>query len=229
MKPSLGNLAATSSVQRQEKIFERYHFILFWIVCLTGNCLYILLNPFIGDIWFNQSYKIPMLILSILVVNYYISIMVLPVESFRTANGLFVQGWYRPAIMAIMNIVLDYFLGREWGILGIFLATTISRTLTQVWYDPYLVYKHVFNKKPWSYYWKYFLYTTLTAVCCLVTGFITSKIVIDNKIFSFLAKAVVALTIPNIVIIVLFRKTENYNYVYDFVRKLKSKMIMKLS
>ena len=104
--------------------------------------------------------------------------MVYPVESFRTASGLFVPGWARPAVMAVLNIALDFFMGKQWSILGIFLATTLSRLATQVWFDPYLVYKMVFQKKPWRFYAKYLLYFFITAACCAIAAFATQYVVV---------------------------------------------------
>lgn len=220
LKASVGNLAATSTREKQELVFNRITFIFFWTVCLTGCCLFTLLNPFVGNIWLGAAYKLPAIVVAVLIVNYYIAVMVFPVESFRTANGLFVQGWARPAIMAIINIVLDYFMGKQWGVLGIFLATTISRLITQVWFDPYLVYKIVFGKRPWSFYQKYVLYAVVTAASCALSAFAAQYITISNRFVCFLAQAVVSFAIPNLMIVALFHSTEEYRYVRTFLRKL---------
>lgn len=212
LKASVGNLAALSSREEQETVFNRINFICFWGTSLTASCLYVLLRPFVTDIWLGKSYDVSQIILAVLIINYFIAVMVYPVESFRTANGLFVQGWYRPAIMAVLNIVLDYFMGRTWGIAGIFLATTISRLLTQVWFDPYLVYKYVFKKKPWRYYGTYVLYLAVAAAACFSADFIAQQIIIPYRYVSFILKGIVAVVVPNLIIIILFRKTKEYTF-----------------
>lgn len=109
-KASIGNLAATSTKEKQEAVFQQMNFLAFWVAAFCCTCLFVLLNPFIGDIWFDSTYETSMPIIAVLVINFFIAVMVYPVESFRTANGLFVQGWLRPAIMALLNIILDFFL-----------------------------------------------------------------------------------------------------------------------
>lgn len=224
-KPSVGNLAATSSAEKQEQVFRRITFICFWAVCFTATCLFVLMDPFVGDIWLkSRSYELPMDILAVLTANYFIAVMVFPVESFRTANGLFVQGWARPAIMAGLNIVLDFFMGRAWGILGIFLATTISRLLTQVWFDPYLVFRLVFRKKPWSFYRNYLLYAAITALSCALAYFAAQQIELGSSVLGFLMKAAVAVVVPNILVAGLFHRSEEFAYVCGLLGRAAKKL-----
>lgn len=218
LKASVGNLAATASTEKQEIVFNRINFICFWAACFTTTCLFALLNPFVGDVWLGESYQLPQIVIIVLIANYFIAVMVFPVESFRTANGLFKQGWYRPAIMAILNIILDYFMGRQMGILGIFLATTISRLTTQVWFDPYLVYKYVFKKKTWGYYIKYTIYTLITAISCTVVGLFNSSIPAMNGIVHFILLGIIAIIVPNVLIVLLFRRTKEYEYVVELIK-----------
>lgn len=227
-KPSIGNLAATSSDNKQELIFTRMNFISFWVSCLCSTCMFVLLNPFIGDIWFDPSYKIAVEIVAVLVANFFIAVMVFPVESFRTANGLFVQGWIRPAVMAVFNIILDFYWGKAWGIFGIFIATTVSRLATQVWYDPWLVYKMVFKKKVTPYYVKYCIYAILTAVCCVVSYYLCRMIPDALGIFGFVFKLIISFAVPNLVIIAIYRKSDEFHYCLSVAGKLLRKFGVKI-
>lgn len=223
LKASVGNLAALSSSEEQEIVFYRINFICFWATSLTASCLYVLLRPFVTDIWLGEAYDVSLFTIAVLIINYFIAVMVYPVESFRTANGLFVQGWYRPAIMAFLNIILDFFMGKRWGVAGIFLATTISRLLTQVWFDPYLVYKYVFKKKAWKYYKNYLLYMLVTIMSCYSSGFMAQHMFAANPYIGFILKSLVAVTIPNAIVIVLFGRTSEFLYIkrllFRFIRR----------
>ena len=223
-KPSIGNLAATSNTEKQDRVFHRINFIAFLVCCFSCTCLFTLLNPFVGNIWLNKSYQISMTVIAVLMVNLYIAIMVYPVESFRTANGLFTQGWARPAIMAVINIALDYFMGKEWGIIGILLATTISRLSTQAWFDPYLVFRLVFKKSVKRYYLTYISYFCITAFCCAAAYFLGSVLTVGNPIVSFLIKAIVSVTIPSIVVLLLFRKTDDFAYLRNMILQMYHKL-----
>lgn len=223
-KPSIGNLAVTSGRDRQEAVFLRMNFISFYVATFCSACFYTLLNPFVGDIWFDPSYKTSSLVLAILTLNFYVAVMVYPVESFRTANGLFVQGWIRPIVMAGLNIVLDFFMGQRWGIVGIFLATTISRCLTQVWFDPYLVFKIVFKKKPWKFLADYVLKLLFAVVVCGITALVSDYVTFENVYLAFCGKVVVAAVVPNVVLTVVYWRNEDYKYL---IQSMKGKLLKK--
>lgn len=214
-KPSVGNLATTSLPQKQKDVFSRMNFISFWVACVCSTMLFTLLNPFIGNIWFDTSYTIPMATITVLTVNFYIAVMVYPVETFKEGNGIIRQGWYRPLIMAILNIVLDFYLGRIWGIWGIFFATTISRVLTQVWFDIYLLSKYVFKEFPKQYYIQYGVQIVVMGICCWGAYFINNLYEFNNVYFEFFVKAVVAFFLSNAIIIVLYYKTKEFKSVLN--------------
>lgn len=219
-RPSIGNMVAMESTEKQRVMLKRINFITFWIACFCSTCLFCLLNPFIGDIWFGESYKIGLAIVIPLVINFYISVMSFTNGTFRSTNGLFVQGWYRPAVMAVLNLTLDYFMGKKMGAAGIYIATSISLITTQVWYDPYIVYKHVFKCKPWEYYIDYLWQAAFTVSCCALSYALSKWLSIPNKYLSFLCSALIAAILPNLAIVLCFRRTDNYAYARSVILKI---------
>ena len=224
VKPSIGNLAATSSNEKQEQVFKTLNFLTFWIACICCTCLFVLLNPFVGDIWLNSSYVVSNAIIGVMVANFFIAVMVFPVEGFRTANGLFVQGWMRPLIMAALNIALDFFWGRKWGIMGIFVATTVSRLLTQVWFDPWLIFTRVFKTSVLAYYIKYVVYAATTAASCAIAYCLCGMIHVDSGILRFLIYAVISVIIPNLIVLALFGRSDDCHYLFGAVKQLLAKV-----
>lgn len=226
-RPSVGNFVATDAGNRQLDMFHKINFLTFWVACFCSTCLFNLLNPFVGGIWFDASYRISNGIVAVMVMNFFISVMSFTNGTFRSANGLFVQGWYRPAVMAVMNIVLDYFMGKSMGISGIYIATLLSLLLTQVWYDPYIVFKHAFGMKPWSYFRDYAIYALLTALCCAGAYWLSELLSISNKWLDFGCRIVISVLLPNVVLFVLFRKTDEFAFVKSSAEKLLSKVLKK--
>lgn len=226
-RPSVGNLVATGTIERQKVFFRRINFITFWIACFCSTGLFVLLNPFIGEIWFDESYKISIAIVALIVVNFYISVMSYAVGTFRSSNGLFIQGWYRPAVMVVLNVLLDYFLGRTWGIIGIYAATAIALLTTQVWFDPYIVFKHAFKGKPWGYYLDYVGKACIMLMCCVVSFLLNQWIDIPNKFMSFIVSVLIAVVIPNAVILVCFWRTDEFKYTMSVVKKVAGRVAEK--
>ncbi len=218
VKAGIGNLAATSGTEQQKKVFDKMNFIAFWTACVLCTCLFVLLNPFVGEIWLDAGYYLPQPVIAVLTVNFYIAIMVYPVETFRTANGLFIQGKYRPAIMAVLNILLDLVFVVRWGIIGVLAATTVSRLLTQVWYDPYLVYSRVFKQRVRQYLADYVIKLGITFACCAAALVLADRIYINNVLLRFILKGLLSFSIPNVVIFILYRRTEEFLSLVHFIQ-----------
>lgn len=217
--PSLGNLAAEDDGKKQLRIFETLQFIAFWCACFTTTSLFVLTTPFIQHLWLGQQYVQPNLIVFVLLLDYYVQMMMRPIYNFRNANGLFVQGKYRPLIMMLLNVGLSILLAIPWGIFGILFATTISRLLTVMWYDPYLVYSRVFKSPLRDYFKRYVKYTALTALCVAGVYYLGQLIQTGYGIWDFLIKLVLCAIIPNAMIVLLYRKSPEY---HEFMIRLKN-------
>lgn len=167
IKPSVGNLAASESGERQYTVFKKMCFLSFVIGNFIAVSLVTLLNPFI-TLWLGNEYLLGMDVVIMLVADIYIITMVRPYESFRNANALFVQGKYRPAVMVVLNFVLSVIFADKWGVSGILFATVVARLLTHVWYDPWLIYRKVFHEPFLQYIKMKTLYLLTVVVNCLV-------------------------------------------------------------
>ena len=219
---SIGNLAATSHSDHQYRVFHRILFMGFWIYCFCATCLWTLLNPFMF-VWQKGNHMFTTSVVTLLVIEFYMKGMLSPISQFRTSNGLFVQGKYRPVIMALINIVTSVILANEIGIAGIILGTILSRIVTQMWYDPWLIYKNVFRKNVFYYFRTYIAYAAVTVLSCWLSGTILSFVCPAEGIAKVLVGAVICLFVPNCLVISVFWKNtyfiESINLVRNIVRR----------
>ena len=215
--PSIGDAAVSETKEYNFLLFKRLSFCLYAITCVTATCLFALLSPFV-QWWLGADYVAPIGVVCTLVMNYYTSMMMIVNTSFRNVYGLFNEKPFSPLYMAILNISLSIALGKCWGLIGIFAATSISRLLTLLWIDPWLLYKNIY-RVPMRNYWKetlkelllLTLSCTLTylCVCCLPDGFV----------FLFIRLSI-ALTISCITVWLAYRKSDEISYSIKKVKKL---------
>lgn len=218
--PSLGNMAADASAERQHGIFKTTTFVSFWSMCFCITSLFVLATPFVRDIWIRRnSAVLPFDVLLVLTLNFYVNMMIQPVNAFRDSNGLFVQGKYRPVFMVFINIALDIVLVKIWGMFGVLLATTIARLSTQVWYDPWLVYKRVFKQPVGPYFIRMGIYTLVVGASCAITYYLSHLIgqAVANVYLAFMLRMGLCLVIPNLLVVLLYRRTPEYR---DFMARL---------
>lgn len=224
---SIGNLVASESKERQYTVFNNMMFFSFTIYCICTTMLWVLINPFIQFVWGTQ-YLLPTGTVAIILVNFYLTGMLTILASFRTTNGLFVQGQYRPIMMAIINVVVSLALVNVMGLNGVILGTIIARLCTQIWYDPYLVYKNVFHKKVREYFKINIKYSILIILCCVLGSVIANYINIPNGMLELILKAMISLAIPVTMISVLFHQTESFHYFWNIIKVYFDKIRKKL-
>ncbi|MBQ6066719.1 MAG: hypothetical protein IJK89_07840 [Clostridia bacterium] len=225
VKPGVGNLAVTETPEKQRQIFRRMDLAYFCAACWGGACLFSLLNPFVGGIWMGPAYQVPDLTAALITLNFHIAVMVYPVEAFRTANGLFARGWGRPIATAALNLLLDGALGSVWGVDGILLATAVSRVLTQVWFDPYLLGRYAFRQSARCYYVRYVLRAALASAVCAATWFVCSLIPVANVYAAFACRAVVSAVLPPLLLSVFLCRDPDWRCLTASARKIVKTMV----
>lgn len=205
---SVGNLNAIGDTANKERVFNRMFFISSWLHGFLSIGLLIFLNQFI-DIWLGSEYILSKNVVFALILHFYILNMHIPVFTYRTTMGLFVQGKWAPMLGAIINIVLSLWLGRLYGLFGIFIATSIARFFTTGIVDPYLVYKRGFNKNPLDYHYKYFLLTGFFLIMYLVSNYVVGLILIGGTL-GFILKVFSVTILFNMLMILVFWKSSDF-------------------
>lgn len=242
--PSIGNLAVSASTQKLKRLHSQLSFIMFVIANFVCSTLVTLLNAFVGNIWLEPQYTFIMPTVFVIVFNLYLCIMQYPNTAYRNSNGLFVQGRLRPAIMAVLNIAFSISLAllftnadvmksdaAQWGVFGILLATPFARLVTETWYDPMVVYKHVFKESMKSYFATRLMYFGISVGCCFATYFSTQYLIdafcVTNVYVDFLVRFVCSCIIPNVILLLLFFRTSIFKDSVGMILSGVSKKIKK--
>ncbi len=210
---SVGNLAVEGDGEKQYELFKGLNFGIFWISAFCASAMFLLFNPFI-ELWLGEKYVMSQYVAMFIALDFYVTNMVRVVALFRTANGLFVYGKYRPIVMSIMNVILSVVFGYLWGVEGVLAATVISRVATQSWYDSYLVYRKVFKKNYFEYLVKYILFMATMRLCVALEWWICNLVIKEG----FVIKLLVAIAVPNIVILILWGQSQSFKM---FFRRIK--------
>ena len=224
---SVGNLIATETKEKSYEVFKATYFINFLIYSIGVTFLYNLLEPFI-DWWLREGLLLDKLTFIVLLINFYITGLRQSIGTFKSRAGIFSQDKYIPLIESIINLVASIVLAKRFGIVGIFIGTTISSLVLPVWIQSKLVYNKVFGKSVLEYFKKYIFYIILTLLTCIITTFICKQIVIQAMFISLVIKGIISITIPGLIYILIFYKTDEFKYVLNMVRPIIYKVHSKL-
>jgi O-antigen/teichoic acid export membrane protein len=219
---SIGNLNAKESDDKKSYIFNVINLATFWFYAVCAVCLFVCMTPFI-HVWIGDEYVLPFSSSLIIAVNVYIGGMLFAPFNYRQTMGLFMEGKWRPIISAIINIVVSIIFARWWGLPGVLWGTAVARLTTNVWFDPYLVFKRGMNTSPVSYYIDYikkaFIFVGIGTVCWFVTSYIP-----DENILWVFIKAVITFVISNAIVFVFYFRSEEFKYLLGVVKNLRGIM-----
>lgn len=225
--PSVGNLATTNNTEKQYKVFSRVNFGSFVFSAIVSVAMFVLINPLVG-LWVGKDYTVSTSVAAAIAFNMYLFLTILPFQTFRDANGLFVQGKYRPVIMSAINVGLSLLLVKQWGLFGVLFATPISRLFTQTWFDPYVVYKYVFKRSPKLYYFDFIKHSIITLLCAWGSWRLLIILGVANGMINLILGACICFAVTMIVYYILFHKSEQYIQLVAYTKGILKKIISRI-
>lgn len=221
---SIGNFGVEKSPEDAFDLFNKIYFINFWLAFFCTISFYTLATPFISSIWLGEQYLMSKKILVVISINFYIKSMRKTVLTFKEAFGLPWYDRYKPLISAVVNLVLSLFLAKRYGVIGIFLGTTITDLCVNVWFETYVVFKYCFRKSIYIYLKKYIKQLVFLIVCAAAIDSLSYLLPLSSDL-GFWISAIICFFIPNIVIIIIYRKTAEFAYIKGLVQSGYSKII----
>lgn len=204
---SVGNLNAECNTDKAKEVFDKMFFLNMCFYGISTCCIYNLANDFIR-LWIGEDYLLSTGIMTVIVINYYISGMRQTCQTYNTTLGLFWNDRFKPWIEALINLVSSVALARYYGFMGILLGTLISTVTTSFWVEPYILYKHGFNMRLGDYFIRYGQYTAAILFATGLAFFLTGFMVV-NSFAMWIVKAILVGMISVCAIVLCFyRKSE---------------------
>lgn len=226
---SIANINAIESQQKKNETFHIINFANFWIYGIASVATIFLINDFI-ELWIGTKFILPLSVVILLAVNFYMYGMQNAVWQFKITFGFFKQGQYLVIVTAIINLILSFIFGWYYGLLGILTATAIARLVTNTWYDPYIVFTLGLKQNPFDYLKKYIKYVVVLVFSIVLLFGIDYYVPIAGAL-GLLWKTILCLILPNVIIYFVFRNTTEYKntmlLIQAVIRKFKSKLAIK--
>ena len=220
--PSVGNMLVTETKEKNFEIFKRVRFLNFWIATFSGISLLVVMDSFI-KVWIGSEYLLTTCVLIVLVINYYIKSMRSCHMIFKEAAGIYYEDRFIPLLESILNIVASLILLKYFGLAGVFMGTIISSLALYCISYPKYVYKKLFERSYIDYTKEIIGYICIFLSLAFITFKISRLIIVSNVFLSLIINCVIALVIPNLVLLILFWHTDNFKYYLDLVKGFKNR------
>lgn len=214
LQASFGNLNSESDVEKSYNVFEAVNLLSFWIYGFCSVCFIVLFQDFIV-LWIGDKFLLSKAVVIAAVCTFYLQGMLYPIWLYRETTGLFKYTKYTMVYASIINLVLSIVLGLKFGVFGILFATVIARICTNIWFEPLKLHRIFFKKSSRRYFTKQIINLFLLVIVIIITEILSNYLMLSNNIFNFVLKAILCIIIPNIIFFIVFRKSKEFNYIYD--------------
>ena len=218
--PALGNLNATETEQNRQAAFRRLNFFSAWLFGWMSICLLWLYDPFIR-IWLGGNYLLPRPVVLIIVINFYVNSMRIPVANTKSVMGLFWDERYKSILEPPLNLVVSVLLAQRWGIFGILAGTLISTMALPFWVEPLGLYRHGLKQPIGEYFLRYLGHLLLTAAAGGLTGLACSAA--GEGLFGFVLRLLFCILIPNAVYLAVYCRTSEFCFMKEMAKRIINK------
>lgn len=227
LTPSVGHLLVRNDTESNYRSFKKIRFMTFWIDTFVSISILVIMQSFIC-IWIGKEYLLTNIVLFILAFNCFQSLFKNSFGVFKDAAGIYYEDRFVPLVEAFVNIVVSIILCKWIGLPGVFIGTIASSIVHWVYSFPVIVFKKLFDKPYRSYVIDTVLYFLLFIGIAALTYFISYNINVSSMWIKFFINVGLCVTIPNILLLMIFYKTDNFKYFLNIIKETMSKFKSKV-
>lgn len=185
-------------------------------------------NMWLGRI--DSSYVLPQSVVVMICLSLYYDMSTSAINLFRETNGNFRTGRFTAIVVGVVNIVLSVLFAWKFGLVGVFLATVVSKFAVGGIMFIYSIGNTVFDNKGKILVIEYYINLLLTIAMMVGAWFLCGKFHMKGITDSIVEIVICGVYIVFILIIVNFRKQEYKvvkNRIIIIMKKMKDKILAK--
>lgn len=219
---SLGNSIVVESKEKNYKDFMNLSFINAWIVGWCSICLFCLYQPFMV-IWMGEDMLFENGIMVCFCIYFYVFQLKSVQSVYKDAAGLWREDMWRAYASNIFNLVVNLLLVRVVGVYGILLSTILALLVISYPWQTWIIHKKLFETSMKPYIRNLLVYSAVTVVVALITQNICGFVPFAGWTGLFM-KAAICVVIPNVLILIIACKTNEFKEMLRIIRKLIKKV-----
>lgn len=220
---SVGNLMVSSNQKSRFSVYKRLNFLNFWIAGFTATCIYVVMDSYI-IVLAGSDYLLSHTILFAIVLNFYFTVLLSTLTSFKEAAGIFHEDRFVPFLQSFVSIVFSIVLSQFMGLAGVFVGSMLGTFVLYFFSYPKFVYLKLFNSNYHEYIKSFVKYFLIFLVGLFLTYQVSTLFVISNNILQMLFNAFLCVIVVNVIYFIIFFKSDELKYFVLFFKKIKGKM-----
>ena len=161
------------------------------------------------EMWVGKDMLLPLDSVCLFCIYFYM----LKIEDVRNtyiqATGLWRELRIYAIAEAVLNISLNYVLGRKYGLNGIIFATIISLLIINILLKSSVLFTRYFKMRHFrKFLLDHFFYALVTTISCIVTYYICINLPVSW--LGIIERGIICVLVPNVLFLGIYRKTRIY-------------------
>lgn len=215
----VGDSIARNSIKKNCYDMRKFTFMYAWLSGWSTVCLICLYQPFM-EIWVGRKLMFPMSTVILFGIYFYILTIGDVRSSYITGAGLWWEGRYRAIVEAVVNLLLNYLLGKYFGVNGIIWATIISIVVINFLWGNEILYKYYMKGEEKKIYYKEHIVYFLVTLIVTVISYRLCMYIIVPGIKGIIIKAIIITSFSNTVFLFVYRKNDYWKESLKMVQNI---------
>lgn len=215
----IGNSLLTNSSEKNYRDFNKFSFIITWVILWCGICLICLYQTFM-KIWVGENLMLDKSIVICLVVYFIVYEFNQIFITYKDAAGIWHEDRFRPLVVSVSNLILNLIMVRYIGLLGVLLSTILTTLFIGLPWLIHNLFSIQFKKSPWRFLLKELKYLLIGLIAWGACEVIFMFVHIENDFFDLIFRGMICIVVPNVFFICVYCKTEEFKYAINTLKKM---------
>ena len=208
IQPGIGNMFVESDSEKNYRVLRQMTFLFFLIVAVAACGLYVLMDPFVEDIWLGSDFLWDHASVFLSVTACVLLGIGQPITVVMGVSGLFNREKTLSVITAVVNLVVSLALVVPFGTAGVLLGTCIAY-LIQIIYRILVFFREYIKMDAKRYVLDLAEYTVLFVIEVSLSKFAVG-LMYRHSFLSFLGAVGICVVVPMSINLILFCRSERF-------------------
>ena len=217
MQASVGNSVAIESKDKNYRDMLQWQFLFSVIATWCGTCMLCLYQPFM-TFWMGKDLLLPFIDVILLCVWFVVSIVQHAHYLYLSGNGLWEKLQWPYIFSTVFNLIMNIVLGKLYGITGIILSSLLAVLIFSNFWQCIIIFREYYNISSKYYIYRQIKYFLVASIVAILTYFVC-RIIPLAGLAELIVKAIVCMIVPTSLLILIYRKTTDFNITKQLVFK----------
>ena len=208
IQPGIGNMFVESDSEKNYRVLRQMTFLFFLIVAVAACGLYVLIDPFVEDIWLGSDFLWDHASVFLSVTACVLLGIGQPITVVMGVSGLFNREKTLSVITAFVNLVVSLALVVPFGTAGVLLGTCLAY-LIQIIYRILVFFREYIKMDAKQYVLDLAEYTVLFVIEVSLSKFAVG-LMYRHSFLSFLGAVGICVVVPMSINLILFYRSERF-------------------